>query len=174
MTFQNLRNNHQVYVLHKTIPPTLEMGKVVSVSAPIPKYGNLNMHNDFILDIQVDINGNTTNFQKLPANGEIADFGNSLVIACDKSAINNEVMSMKQKSKDIIDSVDEHRSNISGCEKILQIINPEIAEKQKQEEENKALRDEITSLKNLVQEFIKQSLKNNNYGNDNRSSRSEN
>ena len=159
MAFQNLRNNHQIYILHKDKTPSLDVGKIINVSAPIPKYGNVSMYNDLVLDIQVDIDGKATNFQKIPANGEIADFGNSVVIACNKDAMNNEILSMKQKSLDIINSVDDHRSIIEGCDKILQVLNPEIAEKQKQEQENKALREEISSLKEMFREFINQSKK---------------
>jgi hypothetical protein len=36
------------------------------------------------------------------------------------------------------------------------MLNPEIAEKQRQEQENKALREEINSLKEMFSEFINQ------------------
>ena len=80
MAFQNLRNNHQIYILKKDAIPTLEIGKVTNVSVPVPKYGNTSMYNDLIIDIVADIDGKTTNFQKIPANSEIADFGNNVVI----------------------------------------------------------------------------------------------
>ena len=64
------------------------------------------MYNDLILDITAEIDGKTTNFQKLPANSEIADFGNNVVIAVSKEAMNNEVMSMKQRSVDILNSIE--------------------------------------------------------------------
>ena len=156
MAFQNLRNNHQIYILHKDNIPTLEIGKVTFVSVPVPKYGNTGMYNDLVLDITVDIDGKSTNFQKLPANSEIADFGNNLVIASNKQAMNNELTSMKQRSLDIINSVEQHQSIILGCDEILQMLNPEIAEKQRQEQENKQLREEINSLKEMFQEFLKQ------------------
>ena len=95
MAFQNLRTNHQIYILHKDVIPTLETGKVTHVSIPVPKYGANSMYNDLVLDITVEIEGKTTNFQKLPANGDIADFGNNIVIAVSKEAMNSEVMSMK-------------------------------------------------------------------------------
>ena len=154
MTFQNLRNNHQVYILHKDTPPTLEIGKIINVSAPIPKYGNVSMYNDLVLDMQVDIDGKATNFQKLPANSEIADFGNNIVVAVSKEAMNSEVSSMKQRSLDILNSIEQHQSIIQGCDEILQVLNPEIAEKQRQEQENKALREEINSLKEMFSEFM--------------------
>lgn len=156
MAFQNLRNNHQIYILRKDVTPVLEIGKITNISVPVPKYGNTSMYNDLILDITADVDGKSTNFQKLPANSEIADFGNSLVVATSKDAMNSEVMSMKQRSLDIINSVEQHRSIIQGCDEILQTLNPEIAEKQRQEQENKALREEINSLKEIVSEFINQ------------------
>ena len=156
MAFQNLRNNHQIYILHKDAIPTLEIGKITYISVPVPKFGNNSMYNDLVLDIIVDIDGKPTNFQKLPANGEIADFGNSLVIATSKEAMSSEVQSMKQRSLDILNSIEQHQSIISGCDEILQVLNPEIAEKQRQEQENKALREEINSLKEMFSEFINQ------------------
>ena len=156
MAFQNLRNNHQIYIHHKNAIPTLEIGKIINVSVPVPKYGNTSMYTDLILDITADVDGKSTNFQKIPANSEIADFGNSVVIATSKEAMNSEVMSMKQRSLDIINSIEQHQSIIKGCDEFLLVLNPEIAEKQKQEQENKALREEINSLKEMFSEFINQ------------------
>ena len=156
MAFQNLRNNHQIYKLHKDAVPTLVIGKVTYISAPVPKYGNTSMYNDLVLDITADVDGKSTNFQKLPANGEIADFGNNIVVATSKEAMNSELVSMKQRSLVIINSVEQHRNIISGCDEILQMLNPEISEKQRQEQENKQLREEINSLKEMFQEFLKQ------------------
>ena len=156
MAFQNLRNNHQIYILRKDAIPTLEIGKITNVSVPVPKYGNTSMYNDLILDITADIDGKPTNFQKIPANSEIADFGNNIVIATNKEAMNSEVTSMKQRSLDILNSVEQHQSIIKGCDEILQLLNPEIAEKQRQEQENKALREEINSLREMFSEFMNQ------------------
>nr|DAG88956.1 MAG TPA: hypothetical protein [Crassvirales sp.] len=50
---------------------------------------------EMIIDVTADVNGTSTNFQKLPANGEIADFGNDIVISCNKDAMNNEIAAMK-------------------------------------------------------------------------------
>lgn len=84
----------------------MEIGKVTYVSVPVPKYGNTSMYNDLILDITAEIDGKSTNFQKLPANNEIADFGNNIVVAVSKNAMNNEIMSMKQRSMDILNSIE--------------------------------------------------------------------
>lgn len=154
MAFQNLRNNNQIYILKKDNIPALEIGKVTHVTVPVPKYGNTSMYNDFVLDVTVEVDGKSTNFQKIPASNDIADFGNNIVIATTKEAMNSEILSMKQRSLDIINSMEYHQNIISGCDEILQTLNPEIAEKQRQEQENKQLREEINSLKEMVQEFL--------------------
>jgi hypothetical protein len=64
------------------------------------------MYTDLILDITADVDGRSTNFQKLPANSEIADFGNNIVVAVSKEAMNSEVLSMKQRSLDILNSIE--------------------------------------------------------------------
>lgn len=147
---------------------TLEIGKVTNVSIPVPKYGNPGMYNqEMIVDITAEINGTSASFQKLPAMGDIADFGNNIVVSCNKEAMNSEVSSMKQRSLDIINSIETHQSIIKGCDEILSQLNPEIVEKQRQEQENKALREEINSLKEMFREFIKTSLKQEQHGNNN-------
>ena len=173
MAFQNLRNGNTLFILYKDSIPTLEIGKINTVSMPIPKYGNTGIYNpEMIVDISAVINGTSTNFQKLPAQGEIADFGNNVVVSCNKEAMSSEVQAMKQKGLDIINSVELYKNIVKGCDVILQQLNPEIAEKRKQEEENKALRDEINSLKDMFKEFINQSKTNKN--DNNRSTDSEN
>ena len=36
--FSNLRPNSQIYILYKDASPRLDVGSVVSVSMPVPKY----------------------------------------------------------------------------------------------------------------------------------------
>ena len=134
--------------------PTLEIGKITNVSEPIPKYGNTSMYTALFFDITADVDGRSTNFQKLPANCEIADFGNNIVVAVSKEAMNSEVTSMKQRSLDILNSIEQHQSIIKGCDEILHILNPEIAEKQRQEQEKKTLREELNSLKEMFSELM--------------------
>lgn len=161
MAFSNLRSGNQLYILHKDSVPTIEIGKVISISQVSPKYGNM-YSPEMVVDISASINGQPTNFQKLPALGDIADFGNNIVLSCNKDAMSSEVLSMKQRSVDLINSVELHQNIIKGCDEILTQLNPEIKEKQRQEEENKALRDELNQLKDMFKEFLKVNTHGNN------------
>ncbi len=161
MAFSNLRSGNQLYILHKDSIPTIEIGKVISISQVSPKYGNV-YSPEMVVDISANVNGQPTNFQKLPALGDIADFGNNIVLSCNKDAMSSEVTSMKQRSVDLINSVELHQNIIKGCDEILTQLNPEIKEKQRQEEENKALRDELNQLKDMFKEFLKANKHGNN------------
>ena len=161
MAFSNLRSGNQLYILHKDSVPTIEIGKVISISQVSPKYGNM-YSPEMIVDISANVNGQPTNFQKLPALGDIADFGNNIVLSCNKDAMSSEVLSMKQRSVDLINSVELHQNIIKGCDEILTQLNPEIKEKQRQEEENKALREELNQLKDMFKEFLKVNTHGNN------------
>lgn len=153
--FQNLRANNQLYILHKDGKPRVEVGSVVSVSAPKPKYPMPNQIGQFpsmemVVDLTINIGGQNTTFQNIPAGADVADFGQNgnIVISCSRDAMNNEVASMKQKSVDIINSVEYHKSVISGCDDMLATLNPEFAAKQQQEME-------ISNLKSQMQEMSK-------------------
>lgn len=143
MAFNNLRAGNTVYVLRKDVP-SIEIGKVVSVSLPMPKYGNA-------LDVVIDITTETSNYQRLPANVDIADLGNNIVISCSKDAISNEIDYMKQTSLSIINSIEQHQNIVNSCEQMFKQLNPEIAE---QEEEKRQLRQEINQLKDMMSELL--------------------
>ena len=139
--FQNLRINSTLYILHKDAVPYIEYGSVVNVSAPKPKYPSTPPLGQFpqmemVVDVVVSINGQNTNLQGLPAGLDIADFGHNgnIVVSSSRDAINNEISMMKQKSNDILGSIDFHRNVITACDKMLTDLNPEVAEKQKQEQ----------------------------------------
>ena len=149
--FQSLRNNQNFYILTKGVQPRLDIGTVTSVSVPQLKFSSipqgLGAQPEYVVDISVLVNGSQQQFQRLPANKEIADFGDgfgNLVVSTSKEAMDNELSILKMASEDHIKRVDEERQKVLAYEAILQQLNPEYAEKQKQEAE-------IVQLKNQIQ-----------------------
>lgn len=153
MGFQNLRNNSSIYILHKVNTPKLEIGKVLTVSLPIPRYPGV-YNSESVVDITANVGGTSTNFQKLPAHLDITDVGNDIVLSCNKDLISSEVFALKQKSEDILSSIDNHRQVIAGCDEIIKQLNPEIAEKERQKLETESLKEEINSLKEMFKDFM--------------------
>lgn len=159
--FSNLRTNSQLYILHRDSTPYIEIGQVVSVSQPRSKYqtNNYLAPQEQVVDIIVTINGNNVNLQNLPATLDVADQGTlngSLFISTSREAMNTEVNSMRQKSLDIINSVDYHKKVIKDCEILLQRLNPEFAEQKQQKQEIDTLKSQMSEMMSNMRELMTQ------------------
>lgn len=101
---------------------------------------------EYVVDVVVIVNGVTQTFQKLPANKEIVDFGEgygNLTVSTNRDAMNNEIATLRNQSENHIRRVDEEKQKLIAYDAMFQQLNPEFAEKQKQEAE-------ITNLKNQM------------------------
>lgn len=163
--FSNLRTNSQIYILHRDATPYVEIGQVISVSQPRPRYqNNYITPQEQVVDIVVGINGNNITLQSLPANLDVADQGTingSLFISTSRDAMNTEINSMRQKSLDIINSIDHHKKTIQDCELLLQRLNPEFAEQKHQKQEIDMLKTQVSEMMNGMKELMAQLKKEN-------------
>lgn len=166
--FSNLRTNSQIYILHRDATPYIEIGQVVSVSQPRPRYqtNNYITPQEQVVDVVVGINGNNITLQSLPANLDVADQGTingSLFISTSRDAMNTEINSMRQKSLDIINSVEHHKKVIQDCELLLQRLNPEFAEQKQQKQEIDMLKSQMSEImagmKDLMAQLKKENTK---------------
>lgn len=155
--FQSLRPNNQLYILRKE-KPSLEIGSVISVSIPVPKYQMqpaFGQPQEMVVDIVAKVNNQDITYQKIPATLDIADFGSGgIVLSDNREAMNAEILSLKKKSADIIDSVDYHKEVISNCEAILSDLNPEFAEKQEQKKELDALKLQMQEMSKNINSLM--------------------
>lgn len=101
-----------------------------------------------VVDVVVNIGGQNTNLQGLPAGAEIADFGQNgnIVVSCSRDAMNGELSTLRQKSVDILNSVEYHKGMIESCDKMLNALNPEFAAKQQQEQEIDMMKQQIATM----------------------------
>lgn len=158
--FSNLRSNSQIYILHKDQIPYIEIGQVVSVSQPQPRYqpGNFMLSSqELVVDVVVNINGNNVTLQKLPANLDIADQGTvngSLFISVNKDAMNQEINNLRQKSLDILNSMDYHQKMVQEYESLLQRLNPEFAEQKQQKQEIDSLKIQMAEMMSSIKELM--------------------
>ena len=149
------------YNLHKESTPYVEVGQVLSVSQPQPRFPVANFMNpqELVVDVVVRINGNDVTLQKLPANLDVADQGTSngaLVITTSREAMNAEVDSLRQKSLGILNSVDYHKKIVQDCEVLLQRLNPEFAEQKQQKQEIDMLKSQMSEMMTDMKELMAQ------------------
>lgn len=68
----------------------------------------------------------------------------------------NEITIMRQRSIDVVKSVDFNKNIIACCDKMLNIINPEIAAKQQQDAELKTMKEQMTAMMNSMNMLAEQ------------------
>lgn len=118
------------------------------------------LNNDFGREVLLQaINGNNITLQKLPASLDVADQGTangSLFISTSRESMNTEITSLRQKSQDIINSIDYHKKVVQDCEILLQRLNPEFAEQKQQKQEIDNLKAQMSEMMNGMKELMAQ------------------
>ena len=72
--FQSLRQNSQIYIFYKGNKPSLNIGSVVNVSMPKPKYPitqTFGQSQEMVIDIIAKVNDVIVNYNSLPATLQI-------------------------------------------------------------------------------------------------------
>lgn len=154
--FQGLRESSPFYILYKA-DPRLVVGEVVSVSNPVPQFGNIPYQAGSILppksyvDVKVSVGSETMDFQKLPADAVIADFGaNNVVVSESKDAILNEIMGFRKVSEKALSETEHHKHVVTECDKMLMDLNPQIRKEAEQAEEIDNLKKGLEDLRGCM------------------------
>lgn len=155
--FQSLRPNSQIFVLHRGDNLSIESGFVSNVSIPRPKFNQqpiLGKPQELVVDISVKLNSQVVNYNNLDASADIAESysnGENIIIATSREAMNSELSNLKQRSYDIINSMEQHKHLINEYEKVLTELNPEFAEREQQKNEIKIIKDQMNTMsQNMV------------------------
>lgn len=158
--FQSIRPNSPVYIFYKGENPRLEIGYANASPTVKPKYSmppSFGQQQEMVVDISVKLNSEVCNFSGLPANMEVADAvckNESVIISDNKTAMNSEILSLKQKSIDIVKSGPYHKAFADKCDKILTELNPEFAEKEAQKKEIDDLKSKVETMSAGLKELI--------------------
>lgn len=137
--FSGLRQGSALYVLDKSREPRVVQGYVERISAPHPLYPNYNPSVSFGanlqtgVDITVKLGDDRKEFVGVPSTSMIHSYGD-YVLSESKDSMIQEVTTMLENSKSIVANVEQHKSNISACEKILKELSPVYAKEQERDE----------------------------------------
>lgn len=148
--FSSARVNQTIYILYKESVPRIEIGSITQVTQPVfkfPSTAQFGQMQEQVVDIYANVGGAQRQFQQLPANKESADFGTGNVfVTISRDAMNAEISNLKNESAGIINRVDEERQKIVKYDEILMQLNPEFAEKQRQEQEISTLKSQMSAM----------------------------
>jgi hypothetical protein len=159
--FQSVRPNNQIYILHKGGEKMiLNIGQVTNQPVPRPKYTmptTFGQPQETVVDLTVRVGNATLNLKELPSQLDIVDSyidGENIVVSTSREAMNSEVLSIKQKSIDIINSRDFNQKRIAECDEILTQLNPEFADKQSQRKEMDELKSKVDVLSSQLGQLV--------------------
>lgn len=137
--FSGLRQGTTLYVLDKSEEPKVVIGYVENVTAPHPMYKTYNPTVSFgtnmqtVVDIIVKIGNDKKEFVGVPSTSTIHSYGD-YVLSENKESMIQEVDAMLSNSKAIVESIEQHKANITACENILKQLNPVYAKEQQRDE----------------------------------------
>lgn len=157
--FQSARVNQTIYILYKEAVPRIEIGTITQVTQPVYKYPAMGVQygqqQEQVVDIFANVGGAQRQFQQLPANKESANFvsGGTVFVTVSRDAMNAEIGTLRNESVGIINRVEEERQKIVKYDEILMQLNPEVAEKQRQEQEIATLKGQMASMASDNAEF---------------------
>ena len=127
--FSGLRQGSTLYILDKSTDPKVVTGYVQRINAPHPIYKTYNPAVSFgtnmqtVVDIVVKIDNEEKEFVGVPSTGVIHSYGD-YVLSETKENMIQEVDAMLQNSQNILDSIEQHKKNITACESILKQLTP--------------------------------------------------
>ena len=146
-----------LFILHKN-EPKVEIGRVVSVNTHLPQY-NPNqpqaMFNGMVTDLTVSVGSDTIPFLGLPASASTANFADKgLFISEDQGLVVNEITTLRDNSKRIIDSYETNKDLFEKYEALLISLNPDKQREVKSAKELAALKDELSEMKRMLSVII--------------------
>lgn len=161
MSFSSLRSSSLLYILNREGVPTVNVGTIVNVSSPTPKWGSMafGQQPEMLVDITVKVDDKQGAFPKVPANLDVWEYEQNgvktpYILATSRDAINAEINNLKQQALGIINSVEQNRQVVTACDQMLRQLNPEYAEKQRQEQEIAELKSRLDTQQSQMAELI--------------------
>lgn len=150
--FSALRQGNIVYILDKTDGLTLKKGQVVSNTAINMPY---NLNPNSLLTITIDINGETKEFNNIPAMQSSIQYNNGALLIIDNQELaSTEVENIIKSSKEILNNTEYYEKLVSDGEEVLKILNPQFAKDKARDDEFNALKEQVGGMENKLDAII--------------------
>lgn len=156
--FSALNQGSIIYILDKTERPKFKVGEIVSISQPKVDYnstGQFGQYQATTVDIKVNIDGNTYEYNSIPSSYSIITYNNGKITLSEtKQGLQSEVESILQNSKQIVDKINVYKQNITDCENILKELNPQFAKDKERDERLNSLEERFGGVEDRLDKII--------------------
>ena len=160
--FNTARPNSRAYIFFKGEKPRFEQGLVLNNPTVRPKYNipvNFTQKQETLTDITIKTDSGTYNFTGIPSEFDVADTfcnGEAAVISLNRDAFSAEVLSIMQRSEDVLKSRPYHEDMIKICKDTLGQVNPEYADQKQRDVKLDTLEKKVDDLTNKLGLLVEQ------------------
>ncbi len=160
--FQGLQQGASIYILHKN-EARMDVGRIISSNTHLPQYNPSQpqaMFNGMVTDLTVSVGGDTVPFLGLPANASVANFNDKgLFISEDQGLVVNEITTLRDNSKRIVDSYEMNKEMLERYDALLLSLNPEKQREARSMKELADLRSELSDMKQMLSAILGTKIK---------------
>lgn len=150
--FSGLRQGNIVYILDKTDGLALKKGQIVSNSAANLPY---NLTPNSLITLTIDIEGETKEFNNIPAMQSSINYNNGKLIIIDNQELaSTEVENIVKSGKDILDNREYYEKLVKEGEEVLKKLNPQFAKDKARDEEFNALKEQVGGMETKLNTII--------------------
>lgn len=150
--FSALRQGNIVYIIDKTDRLTLKKGQVVSNSATNMPY---NLNPNSLLTLTIEIEGQTKEFNNIPAMQSSINYNNGKLIIIDNQELaSTEIENIVKSSREILDNREYYEKLVTDGEEALKLINPQFAKDKARDDEFNALKEQVGGMENKLNTII--------------------
>lgn len=150
--FSALRQGNIVYIIDKTDGLTLKKGQVVSNSATNMPY---NLNPNSLLTLTIEIEGQTKEFNNIPAMQSSINYNNGKLIIIDNQELaSTEIENIVKSSREILDNREYYEKLVTDGEEALKLINPQFAKDKARDDEFNALKEQVGGMENKLNTII--------------------
>lgn len=155
--FSALRQGSTIYILEKENGLVLKTGRVVTYTSP-QFTNNIYPNNQApfgFVNVTVDVDGKSVEFNNLPANQNTAPYNGGMTIVSEsRDAISTEVENTVNNSRNIINNTPYHEKLIADGEDILKGLNPHFAREKERDEEINTINKRIDGIDSKLDRLI--------------------
>lgn len=129
MTFKDLKSGYPIYLLDRTAL-RYEQGKVMAVGMP---HADLQTGNfgKMLIDVTIQADGKQNTYSV--SDTEKTAYAGSLLIACEKECVINEVRAINAQAEETLAKVEASRKTVANCKTLLEELDTTFKDKQETE-----------------------------------------
>lgn len=151
MLFKDLKPGYPVYILDRS-KMAATTGKATNISPSHLQQKGVQTNMQMVVDVSIDDGGDNKTYE-IPDTLSVT-YAGDVVLSTDRDGILREVEAIKAKSAEVVASVDKNRAIIESCDVILQNLNPDLADKKRQEERITGLEGKIDKIEGMLSRLI--------------------